>query len=320
MTKTYFDEIRAFALRQGFDRVYALPPKRFDGWLSAMGAVGEDHRARRLLADPFALLPSVTAVIVLIAKYRPFSAFPRGFGRIPAYYLLSQQTREWAKAVAAFIEETAGKQALASPRLPHRAAAILAGAGQRGLHQLLLTPGLGSFINISLVLTDAFDAPEPDPAPSLCTGCGACAAACPTQALAGDGTWDYRRCLRHQMSVNAFGPEARESLGTLLGCEICQTACPVNRAFVSPVPAPADIVSAFELGPILNLRHDPALKKRLGGLIGSNLLRGNRLTNQALVLTARQGLTEHRRAVEVLLNDPNPVTAELAAWALTRLG
>lgn len=313
-----FDEIREHALGQGFDRVYAMPPRQFTGWQSAMEAVGADHRAKRLSADPFLFLPSVTAVVVLISGYRPFSAFPRGYGHIPAYYLLSQQARAKVRAVASFIEETTGQEALAPARLPHRAAAILAGAGQRGYHQLLVTPGLGSYSHISLILTDVFDAEAPDPGPALCTGCGACARACPTKALAGDGTWDYRRCLRHQYQINAFPEDSRGKMTSLLGCEACQNACPLNRAFVSPVPASADVVSAFELGAIL--KRDPAQKKRIGTLVGNNLLRANRLTNQALILTANQGLAEHRRAVQALTKDEDPVTAELAAWALERLG
>lgn len=306
---------------QGFDRVIAMPPHVFSKWQTAMETVGPDHRALRLCADPCSILPSATATIVMLKGYTPFSGFPKGYGHIPNYYLLTQHTHNWVHAVASYIETVFAANAVASPRLPHRAAAILGGVGQQGFNQLLFTPGFGSYTNIALILTDAIEVPQrpQNPAPALCNGCGACVRACPTQALKGDGTWDYRRCLRHHIAANTFPEDIRSKLTSLLGCDICQNACPVNQSICTPVPAPDEIVSTFELGALLRLNGNLPLKKHIGELVGENLLRGNRLVNQAIILCANQGMTEHSNAVEALTRDENPVTAELAVWAMERL-
>lgn len=317
-----FEGIRDFALMQGFDRVIAMPPQRFARWQAAMDTVGPDHRALSLSADPFSILPSATAILIMIKGYVPFSDFPRGFGHVPNYYLLTQHTYKWTQAVAAFIEAGSDAKAVASPKLPHRSSAILGGAGCPGFNQLLFIPGFGSYTNIALILTDAFKAPVQElaaPVPALCNGCGACARACPTQAIKGDGTWDYTRCLRHHMAANDFPEESRSKLTSLLGCDICQNACPVNQRVCAPASAPDEIVSAFELGAVVNLKNDAPLTKHIGELVGKNLVRGNRLVNQALILCVNQGLTEHKRTIKNLLRDENPVTASLAGWALERL-
>lgn len=321
MAQGALEAIQAFALGLGYDRVYALPPRKFTRWQEEMAKVGEDHRAQRLSADVLDIMPEATAVVLMVKGYAPYLPFPHGFGHIPSYYVLTQITRPWCMQVQAFIRDEMNANAVFNPLLPYRATAIEAGAGSRGFNQILFTPEFGTYVNLSMVVTDAFRAEEPGEPdlPALCSGCGACARACPTGALKGDGTWDYRRCLRHHTAVNAYPEDARTAHASLLGCDICQNACPVNRSIRPGEQAPDEIIELFEIGPLLELRKNKSLHERIGRLVGNNMLNGNRLLNQAVMQTVRQGLTDLAPAVERLADDANPTTAELARWALERL-
>ena len=83
--------------------------------------------------------------------------------------------------------------------LVDRAAAHRAGLGWFGKNSLLLLPGLGSWVVLGSVVTDAPlrpTAPEaPSPTASGCGSCSRCLTACPTGALVAPGVLDARRCL-----------------------------------------------------------------------------------------------------------------------------
>ena len=81
-----------------------------------------------------------------------------------------------------------------------------------------------------------------------CTHCGACRKACPTKALANDGTVDARRCMsyltiEHKGEWDGEGREAMDTAWgrrTLFGCDLCQIVCPLNTN------SPATDISEFQ--------------------------------------------------------------------------
>jgi len=70
--------------------------------------------------------------------------------------------------------------------LSHRHAAVAAGMGELGQHQLLLTPELGGRQKLVSIITDALLEPEPLIKHEICDHCNACVNICPTQALSAD--------------------------------------------------------------------------------------------------------------------------------------
>lgn len=90
-------------------------------------------------------------------------------------------------------EETKG--AVADVSLRH--AAVAAGLGVFGRHNLVIHPELGTRAIFSAVLTDLDLASDPPLEAELCTGCDACVAACPGDALAEEGRTDVMRCIRN---------------------------------------------------------------------------------------------------------------------------
>ena len=99
-------------------------------------------------------------------------------------------------------------------------AAYLAGLGEYGLNQLLITPGFGSRVRMTAVLTDAPLKPDIPERRSLvrceCNTCRQCIQNCPAGALSPDGTIDTHAC--------------RDYLFTTLGglrCGLCIRHCPL---------------------------------------------------------------------------------------------
>ena len=67
--------------------------------------------------------------------------------------------------------------------LSHRHAAVAAGMGELGQHQLLLTPELGGRQKLVSIITDAPLEPDPLVKHQICDHCNLCVDICPTQAL-----------------------------------------------------------------------------------------------------------------------------------------
>lgn len=117
--------------------------------------------------------------------------------------------------------------------LPEREAAWLSGLGLRGKNGLVILPPYGTYVFLGTILTDApLPLPQVRSAPD-CAGCGACAKACPTGAL-GAGGFQGSRCLSHltQKKGALSGEEAAlvAAHPYAWGCDLCQRACPYNRA------------------------------------------------------------------------------------------
>ena len=118
--------------------------------------------------------------------------------------------------------------------VPELAAAELAGVGWRGRHGLRIVPPYGSYVFLGTILTDLSLASTGPGEGTLCPpDCRACQKACPTGALGEDGC-DVDRCLSHlSQQKGELDPATAEQLRrspTVWGCDLCQRACPHNRA------------------------------------------------------------------------------------------
>ncbi len=80
----------------------------------------------------------------------------------------------------------------------HKPVAVAAGLGAMGIHRNVIHPKFGSFILLGTVLVEAeataYDLPL---AYNPCLECKLCVAACPTGAIAPDGSFNFAACYTH---------------------------------------------------------------------------------------------------------------------------
>ncbi len=77
-----------------------------------------------------------------------------------------------------------------------RHAAVAAGLGVFGRHNLVIHPRLGSRVLFMAVLTDLVIPSDPQVKEDLCTHCNICVENCPAKALDVEGQTDFGKCLK----------------------------------------------------------------------------------------------------------------------------
>jgi epoxyqueuosine reductase QueG len=137
-----------------------------------------------------------------------------------------------------------------------RHAAVAAGLGAFGRHNLVVHPRFGSRVVFTAVLSELDLAPDPPVEGTLCTDCGLCVQNCPGAALDEPGKTDVMKCLKNSQpyglgTVIRFwsgyagaSPEERKTMlkddrfwrmyhanfvGFQYFCFNCLNSCPVGR-------------------------------------------------------------------------------------------
>lgn len=249
---------------------------------------------------PKALLPSAACIAVMFMAYSPASAPPEGYMALSTYYAASHRSYGAAKQAAAFLTAH-GAQALHTVELPARAAALRTG-GHIGDNGFYYHPTLGSFVCIQTVLTDAFAPEHYTPGSNACLHCGACRRACPS-----GGVGHIENCVRRHL--NDTVPEAlRPNVYQLMGCEKCQSACPLNRTTRSQP-------HAFALDALLSGSETAALR----ALTGPNMARRRRILSQAALYAANTGQHRLLSQLKTLAQTEDEPVRTHARWACEKL-
>jgi epoxyqueuosine reductase QueG len=106
----------------------------------------------------------------------------------------------------------------------HRHAALLAGLGNFGINNALLTPEFGPRVRFASILSAAEIEPDPVLLKSLCIRCRRCVKACPVHALDGG---DYPRGLTDKKTCATRSEALSERF--ISPCGICIKVCPVGE-------------------------------------------------------------------------------------------
>jgi epoxyqueuosine reductase len=207
--------------------------------------------------------------------------------------------------------------------LVERTWAAAAGLGAWGKNTCLLHPEHGSWFFLGEIVTD-LDLPPDGPRADMCGSCTACLEACPTGALPSPYVLDATWCLSY-LTIELKGPipePQREGVGRhVFGCDICQDVCPWNRkrrrrggTRFEPRPGNAgpDLAGLAALD-------DETFRERFRRSPVKRAKRRGLLRNVAVAL-GNSGEPGHRRILERLTQDEDPVVREHAQWARGRLG
>ncbi len=209
-----------------------------------------DRRARGLFADmrftmhqperschpELAVRDARTVISALLPVAAPDPPPPAGpVGRLPRYARGDPYSR-LRLALDRVRDALRAEGARAGVFVDHnmhvdREGARRAGQTFYGRNTMAIAPGLGSFVAIGTVITDAaLVAVAPAPVRDGCGSCRLCVEACPTGALDEPGVLDARRCLSYwTQSVDDAPVDFAAALGDrVYGCDICQDVCPWN--------------------------------------------------------------------------------------------
>lgn len=294
----------------GFSHAVLVPARRYTAYRPNAEALRQ-----RIGDDPVALLDGARSVLVAAMPYAWFSAWPEGYAAVSAFYFQSQHAH---RAVRRLGERLCALGARVSDdqRLPAKLLGQTAGLGRLGRNSLLHNDAWGSCFTLRILTTDI---DPPDDAEAIvrmpaggCDNCRRCVDACPTGALDGAGNVDTARCIRTHMLAGTVVPAGlRRAMGArLLGCELCQRACPHNAKVPQAMPdaAPFDIAALLR-----GARRD---LDAVAARIGWNEARLQRIQAQASLAAGNAGDMRHVPLLQALCTHENPAVREHATWAL----
>jgi epoxyqueuosine reductase len=351
------ERLRQRALELGFDDcrfTSAAAPQsvpRFQQWLAAgrHGTMNYLERNAPKRIDPQQVLPGARSIITLAASYAsvPSSEFrvPGSAGhqlgtrnseagtvegviaRYARFADYHDVVRQPLKALAESVNQLGGPATRSlwyvdtGPVL-ERDLAQRAGLGFIGKHTNLISRRLGNWIFLGEILTTL--ELEPDaPERNHCGACTRCIAACPTAAIIAPFELDARRCISYLTIEfkDSIPPEFRPQIGTrIFGCDDCLEVCPWNRfardgrlmkGHARPDLATPDLIELLALD-------EAGFKRRFAGTPVLRARRRGSLRNVCVAL-GNTGDTRALPALNQAANDPDPLIAEHARWALERL-
>jgi len=352
----FSERIKQKAVELGFDLVGIAPAEKsinaaaYEKYVNAGYYGTMDWLAKNVdvRSDPRKLLDDAKSVVVVGVSY--FTENPPAEywndplrGRIARYawgrdYHKEIQPR--LKELAAFIEKESPDSQSKSfvdigPVLEHDIAAR-AGLGFVGKHTLSISPGVGSYFFLGEVITTAeldYDEGATEKGTQLvkevegkkiqgsCGACRLCLNVCPTHAFPAEYVLDSRLCISY-LTI-----ELRESIplelrgkmkNWIFGCDECQEVCPwVKKYSEAKEEHWLDFdpeLSTPYLPDLLALDDDAFLKKFAGKPMMRTKRRG--LLRNACVALGNSGDKSMIPVLEKALQDPEPLIAEHAQWAM----
>ena len=319
-----------------------LRGERLDTWLAEgfhgdMGWMADRADVRR---GPEAMWPEANSVIALGMSYAPaddpmalagepdrarISVYAQGADYHDVMKKALKRLARWlvAEGIKAGLGERRLKLFVDTAPVMEKPLAAEAGLGWQGKHTNLVSREHGSWLFLGAIYSE-IPFPPDTPHDDRCGSCDACQQACPTQAFVGPYRLDARRCISY-LTIELKGPiplEFRKAIGNhIYGCDDCLAACPWNkfaqsgarnRAFVA-----RDALVAPQLADLLVL-DDAGFRALFSGSPIKRIGR-DRFVRNCLIAAGNSGAPALVAPVRALLDDPDPVVAEAAHWAMAEL-
>jgi epoxyqueuosine reductase len=307
-------------------------------WLEAghHGTMGWMEERAHQRVSPLALWPEARSAIALGMSYAPATdplalAAHTELGRISAYAQggdYHKTVKKKLKVLARFIVDRSPSELkvfVDTAPVMEKPLAQAAGIGWQGKHTNLVSREHGSWLFLGVILTSLELTPDtPADHGQHCGSCSRCLDACPTQALVGPHRIDARRCISYLTIEHdgAIPEEFRQAMGNrIYGCDDCLAVCPWNRfadaAAANRAFLPRAELAAPRLADLLAL-DDAAFRAMFSGSPIKRIGVGRMIRN-CLIAAGNSGDPALVPAVRAHLDDPDPVIAEAAEWALRQL-
>ena len=231
------EELIAYAKKIGLDLIGITTTDPYNRFLDELDLRKKHYQERfayriegwQRMAQPLKVLPDAKSVIVIGFYYLTEESEPAGcrgkMGRIVNYGHLGILKR--ARLMRSFLQKKGYKAVIGAHR---KEAAVRAGLGSIGKHNLVMNEECGSWVAYQSIVTTAemeADKPFTD---DLCGDCDLCLKACPTSALYEPRRLDPRKCVTYMLTSRDVSEEYLPAFDNyILGCDVCQEACPINK-------------------------------------------------------------------------------------------
>jgi len=227
--------------------------------------------------DPCAVMPGCTSIIVIGVPIQKHD--DNGFPKVPEttenievsslvfpdyHKIVKSILYELAQALKPIIKGFKHRILVDSGSLDERQLAARAGIGVYGKNGLIISPEFGSWFNIGIMLTNIthdamlhvlnhsvytasadacgfFDGFQTASCPS---GCDACIQACPTGAIAENGSIHVDLCISYLTQKDTLTEQESALLhNQLFGCDVCRQVCPMNASMKKQFINRAELLS-----------------------------------------------------------------------------
>lgn len=294
------------------------------GWM-------ETTLARR--AHPVAMWDGARTAIVLGLNYGPdHDPLPEMEDRSAGYISVYARGDDYHDVIKGRLKTLAGQVAARTGEdvkvfvdtapLMEKPLAQRAGLGWQGKHTNLLSRTHGNWLFLGVILSAAGIEPDP-PEDEHCGTCTACLDVCPTNAFPAPFQLDARRCLSYlTIEFSGAWPEAfRAATGSrIYGCDDCLAVCPWNKFAAASQEARVQAREALVSPRLADLvALDDAAFRALFSKSPVKRIGRDRFVRNVLYAIGNSGDATLIPAAGRLLDDPDAVVRDAAAWALSRL-
>jgi epoxyqueuosine reductase len=331
--------VQNLATELGFDlcRVARCAPpahaKEFRSWLreGAAGEMAYMERGENKRCDPEQVLAGARSIIVLALSYWHEEETRRSqtaaTGKIARYAWGDDYhdiINAKLKALDALLTECGGTQKCYVDTGPvlERDYAAAAGIGWHGKSTMLISQRLGTWFFLAEILT-SLELPPDSPVRDRCGSCSRCIEACPTGAITAPHHLDARRCISY-LTIEHKGAiplELRPLIGDrIFGCDDCLDACPWNRFAQSSKETAFQARSStvgVALRDYLGISEEQ-FREMFDGSPIKRVKRRGFLRNVCVAL-GNVGDATDLPALEHAAQDPEPLIAEHARWAIAQI-
>ena len=295
-----------------------------DGKHGDMAWMARDIERR---TDPRIVLPGAQSIVVVCLSYFQGKDTPDTDYRIARYAwnddyhdLMSAKLKE----LSAVLEQHGGTQRpyVDTGPMLERDFASEAGLGWNGKSTMQIHPKHGTWFFLGEIIT-TLALPTDSGAKGRCGSCTRCITACPTGAITAPHRLDARKCVSY-LTIENKGPIPemyRKAIGNrLYGCDDCLDACPWNRFAATSREATfqaRDTVFSHKLTEFLTLT-DETFRQLFKGSPIKRIKRPAFLRNVCVAL-GNVGTSEDLPALQIAAEDPHPLIAEHARWAVEEI-